>query len=91
MISGVRGSIGFQTVCAALRSAGIPARLDAQDQVEFWDGMASAPKPPARDFWFHSLDVKKIKKVLHSVFTLIAYALLVVRKAERTACLQTDN
>jgi hypothetical protein len=36
-------------------------------------------------------DQNKLKKVLRLVVTLIIYALLVVRKAARTACLQTDN
>jgi hypothetical protein len=45
--------LGFEGIyVAALRSAGIPARLNLQGQVEYWTGTAwrSAPPPPLQRF-----------------------------------------
>ena len=44
----ITNKTGFEAICvAALRSVGVPARLDSQQQAEFWDGnkWQIAPQP----------------------------------------------
>jgi hypothetical protein len=46
----ITGEAGFETICvAALRSVGVPARLNLQHQAEFWNGdkWQIAPPPSA--------------------------------------------